>query len=180
MRFLCSAYRYLPAYLPSYPSFSLIIFYFTPPLHPLYRFLSITISVPSLFCLYRSCCFSYTNSLHPSPSLLHYLYCCSFSSPFYFIYISLLDRPLSLTLSRRISSRRTNRTQSIHPLPHQAPLPCTSTPTLHSWSWPANPTTLHPYYVQSLSLPLLLCLCWYCCWYIFSCICGTCTPFYKP
>lgn len=163
MRFLCSAYRYLPAYLPSYPSFSLIIFYFAPPLHPLYRFLSITISVPSLFCLYRSCCFSYTNSLHPSPSLLHYLYCCVVSLLPFTLSTSRFSIVLSLSLylAGSLLVALTARNQYI---PFHTKLPYHVLPPRPSTldRGPPTPRRCYPYYVQSLSLSLLLCLCWYC------------------
>jgi len=58
----------------------------------------------------------------------------------------------SFSLSQRISSRHTNRTQSIHPLPYQTPLPhplLARTSTLDPG--PPNPRHCHPYYVYSLS-----------------------------
>lgn len=149
---------FLPIYYP-------ILYPHLPyPLHPPYRFLSIIISLVLLSLLFVSVTWF---RLHKFPSSFrHYFRTVSY---IYIIVVSLFfftsstfrfSMVLSLCLAGSLLVALTARNQYI-PFHGQAPLPCTSTPTLHSWSWPVNPTTLcYPCYVYSLSLPLLPCLCW--------------------
>lgn len=151
---------FLPIYYPIlYPHLP----YLAPPLHPSYRFLSIIISLVLLSLLFVSVTWF---RLHKFPSSLVTTF--ALSLIFILLYFPYSFSPhlhfasrwssLSLCLAGSLLVALTARNQYI-PFHGQAPLPCTS--TLHSWSWPVNPTTLcYPCYVYSLSLPLLPCLCW--------------------
>lgn len=90
-----------------------------------------------VFYFRRLHCFGYTSFF----STLRLFFALSFSRYFSFLSFSwsTSHSPMILSLFRWISSRRTNRTQSIHPLP-LAPLPQTSTPT--STLDPGPPTML--------------------------------------
>lgn len=77
--FPVSSTRIFPV-LSAHPHLS----YFAPPLHSPYRFLSITISVSSLFCICLSRCSEYANSLFiPCRPAHTRLYHCSFPSLFH-------------------------------------------------------------------------------------------------